>query len=77
MNLTEEQVTKMAKLIGDNPKIFSSGDLTKLNRAVSFMSYILKEMYEYASNKFDGVLILSLRLLKKQIDELKNSLSKF
>jgi hypothetical protein len=77
MNLTEEQVGKMAKLIEDNPKIFSSGDLTKLNRSVSFMSYILKEMYDFVSIKYEGVSILSLRLLKKQIEDLKTSLTKF
>jgi hypothetical protein len=77
MNPTEEQVGKMAKLIEENPKIFSSGDLTKLNRSVSFMSYILKEMYDFVTIKYEGVSILSLRLLKKEIDEIKTSLTKF
>ena len=58
----------MTTLIKNNPKILSSPELLKLNRCISYMSFIIKEIYDYMLMKSsDGKLIFHLRNLKINI----------
>jgi hypothetical protein len=71
--MDEERFNQLNSLIKNNPKILSSPDLLKINRCVSYMTFILKETFEYFNLKAqDGVLIFTLRNEKNKIQKLKD-----
>lgn len=64
-------------MIKDHPKLLSSPDLLKLNRCVSYMTFIIKEIYDYYSLKTsDGTLVFKLRKAKANIQKLKEEAEK-
>ncbi len=71
------QLEKLTKLVSDNPKIFSSNDLTKLNRCISYMTFILKEIYDFVNAKHEEIPIQTIRFLKKEISSIESALTKF
>lgn len=72
--ISEERYLLIAEIIKNNPRILSSNDLLKLNRSVSYMSFIIKEVYEFYSLKNpQGVLGLRLRIIKKKYDKIKEN----
>lgn len=75
-DFTDKQYEEMIKIIHENPKILSSSDLLKLSRSVSYMTFILKELYEFSSQKTnDGTSLFSLRKAKKELNGLNEKLS--
>lgn len=77
LECSESQIQKLSNLVAESPKIFSSNDLMKLNRSISYTTFTLKEIYDYFTAKHDGISINNLRILKNDIDKIKNLLSKF
>jgi len=64
-------------MFSENPKIISSPDLLKLNKCVSFMTFIIKEIYEYVNSKFsDGTLVLKIRLQIAEYNSKKEKIEK-
>ena len=62
MSFSEKQIESIEKLFKDNPKIIVSPDLLKLNKCVSFMTFIIKEIYDYTILKSsDGALLVKIR----------------
>lgn len=57
-----EQYEKMCTLIKENPKLYISNDLMKLNKAIAYLSFFLKDVFEYANSKGpDGTNITFVR----------------
>jgi hypothetical protein len=65
---TDEKYHEMYEIVNSNPKVLSSQDLLKQNRCVSYMTFFLKEIYDYMSLKTnDGVPIYNLRRVNNRI----------
>jgi hypothetical protein len=66
----------MSELVKDHPKILSSGDLLKLSRSVSYMTFILKEIYEYTTAKLgDETPIFGIRKSYNDLVAMKDKLN--
>ena len=79
LDFSKAQIEAMIKIIEENQKLLVSSELLKLNKVVSYTTFILKEIYEYQTAKLpDGEYIYMIRderrnqveLLQK-IEELK------
>lgn len=46
-DLSDKQYELIESILKENPKILSSPDLLKINRCVSYMTFILKEICDY------------------------------
>lgn len=76
---TQSQHESLLKLQQDNPKLLNSSDLLKMSRSVSYMTFILKEVFDYLNMKTsDGTFIYMIRtarktnpLIKEKIDKLQ------
>ena len=63
-NLTSKHVEKIVELCENNPKVFNSSEIMKYNKAMSFMCFIIKEIYDFIKQKAeDGTYLISLRKL--------------
>jgi hypothetical protein len=62
-------------MVKENPKILSSPDLLKINRCVSYMTFILKEVCEFVCAKTpDETPLYSIRNLNRQVISLKEKI---
>jgi hypothetical protein len=58
-----------------NPKVLSATDYIKINRCVSYMTFMLKEKWEFFSLKTsDGVYIFKLRKILQEKNKLEEKL---
>jgi hypothetical protein len=77
MNMDEARFENISNIIKNNPKILSSPDLLKINRSMSYMTFILREIYDYYSQKTpDGVHLFTIRNFKNEIQSLSEKLNK-
>jgi hypothetical protein len=66
----------MIDLVINHPKVLVSSELLKLHRSVSYMTFILKEIYEYTIAKAqDGTPLYTLRNAKNDLITLNEKLS--
>jgi hypothetical protein len=71
----KERLDKIISLVKCCPKILSSSDCLKINRSVSYITFILREIYEYATAKtVDGVYVIQLRKAKNEINEMNTKI---
>jgi len=78
VSISESQFNSLTTLCQSNPKILNSSDFLKLNRSVSYMTFIVKELFDYCTAKTsDGVPIFKLKEAKMKMDEIKNKIEKF
>lgn len=76
------QIDRLSDVILKNPAIIDSDYLLKINKSASFLSYIIKELYEFVSRRApNGVLIRdiqkrqnNLKIMKRSIDKLNTFL---
>ena len=65
-------------MVDENPKLLSPNDLLKLNKCVSYMAFMLKEIYEFATLKtVDGTYLYQIKESKIKHKELIEKQSKF
>lgn len=75
--ITKEKYDKIHQMLENNPKILSSIDIAKINRSISYMTFFLKEIYDFMGLKtLDGVLYFELRNKNAELQELKSQLEK-
>jgi hypothetical protein len=61
----------MKKMIENNPKLLVPNDLIKVNKCVSYMAFMLKEIYEFATMKTaDSTFLYVIRDNKSKYNEL-------
>lgn len=76
MVLSRSQIEKILGICESNPKIFNTSELIKLNRACSYLSFVLKEIKDYVSVKHsDGIFYEEIRFARKRISEIKSLLN--
>lgn len=69
---SEHQIEKFTSILNQYPKLLSSHELLKISKPLSFLTFILKEIYDYANFKaFDGTSVMILRKLKMKLDHYK------
>ena len=65
----------MVDLLEKNPKLLATSELIRINRTMSYMTFIFKDIKEYVLKKLnDDVYYEELRYARKRINELKNKL---
>lgn len=75
LEITKEKYDKIDHIIKENPKILSSIDIAKINRPISYMTFYLKEIYDYMSLKtLDNVYYFELRNKNAELQDLKKQL---
>ena len=72
INYSEKQLENIIEHVHRFPKILSSSDYLKINRSVSYMTFFLKEVYDYCSMKINGTYVIELRKIKHKLDNYKN-----
>lgn len=64
-------------MIEENPKMLVPNDLLKINKSVSYMAFMLKEIYEFSMSKTaDGTPIYLIKDAKVRLTALKEKLAK-
>lgn len=77
IEVTDEQYKKLSSIITLNPKILNSSDFLKLNRSVSYMTFIIKELCDFILMKtVDGLPVYKLKDISQEIDSLRGKISK-
>lgn len=62
----------------DISKVLNTAELMRLNKSVSYMSYLLKDVCEYILLKTSsGAPIYNLRKIKEDINTIKNIIEKY
>ena len=62
---SDEQMNDFTNILDNTNKLLSPHDLLKINKPISFLSFILKEIYEYANLKaYDGNSVTIIRKMK-------------
>jgi len=73
-----EQYDKLNTLVGNSPNMFEAKDLMKINRAVSYMAFYLKDIYDYLSLKGPDnrliVYVKNIQLVKEKVSNQKATL---
>jgi hypothetical protein len=60
--INDNQYSNMIELIQNNPKLLMSPELIKFNRSVSYMTFLLKEAFDYVTQKVgENILLYKLR----------------
>lgn len=73
--VTKEKFDKIDQIIKDNPKILSSIDIAKINRPISYMTFYMKEIYDFMGLKtLDGVYYFELRNKNQELRNLRSQL---
>lgn len=73
--LTDDQYNQMTGLLQNYPKLLSSSDLMKINRCVSYLTFILKEFNDYATAKLsDGTPACQVRKAKNSVEPIKKQI---
>ncbi len=76
-DISEEQYNSLVTIHHTNPKILNSSDFLKLNRSVSYMTFIIKELFDYCTAKTsDGIPIFKLKEAARKINDLKSDIEK-
>lgn len=66
----------MNNLLLEHPKLLSSSDLMKINRCVSYLTFILKEFNDYSTAKLpDGTPVYQLRKAKADLGKLTHGIN--
>jgi hypothetical protein len=76
IHFSEKQLDNIIDHVQRFPKILSSSDYLKINRSVSYMTFFLKEVYDYCTTKINGTFASVLRKIKEEIDYVTNILNK-
>ena len=54
LNLNQTKIDKIKSILNQNQKLISNIDIKKINRPISYITYLLKEIHDYINNKNDN-----------------------
>ena len=75
--ITDNNFNSIHSFIKESPEVIKSTDLLRKNRTCSYMSFLVKEIYDYYSAKAaDGFYIYKLRNLYQLNRKFKETLEK-
>ena len=70
-NLTQNQINILAKILRENPSMLSSTEILKINRSISYMIFIFKELFAFIFQKTqDGTFYYVIREGYKELNML-------
>ena len=70
-NLTQNQINVLAKILRENPSMLSSTEILKINRSISYMIFIFKELFAFIFQKTqDGTFYYVIREGYKELNML-------
>ncbi len=73
--LSRPQIDELLALFDNSPKIINTSELIKINRAISYLTFILKDVKEFVAVKHnDDIYVEELRYASKRIKELKQEI---
>ena len=76
IDITDEQYNKLIQIYSYNPRVLNSSDFLKINRSVSYMTFIIKELFDYYTAKTtDGIPLYKLKKIVKKMEELKEKVN--
>lgn len=66
--MDRDGILKLEDIIKANPRIFTTADILKINRSMSYLTFVLKDLKEYVLQKTDdGIYFEEIRNAKKKI----------
>lgn len=75
--ISEEKYEEIIKFVEEHPEVINSTGLLRKNRSCSYISFLIKEIYDYFTIKAnDGYPIFRLRNLYQEIKKLRYELDK-
>jgi len=75
--LTNQQFSKIVEIVDDNKSLFNFIEINKLDKAISLVIFIIKDIYNYVTDKTsDGVLIIHLKKRQWELTKLNLKISK-
>ena len=78
LNITETKFNEVNELIKANPKILSSIDMARINRPISYLTFFIKEVFDYMNLKTtDGMYYYDLRNKSKIMKDNKNIIERY
>jgi len=73
INISSSQHERIMRLVAEFPKMLNSSELLKINRCISYMTFMIKEILDYTSQKTsEGTLIISIRDARNKFQDLTN-----
>lgn len=76
--ITDELYEKLTEMLRKHPKILNSTDFLKINRSISYMTFIVKELCDFITAKTnDGLPIYKLREIKNHMREVRGKIGVF
>jgi len=79
LTLTNDQILHINKIISNNKHVLNSTHYLKINKAVAYITFIIKEIYDFINIKVNkNVYLCEVKKLKNDIQNLteKNKLIK-
>lgn len=76
LNINKEKFNKIEQIVNQERKILSSMQIIPINRTISYVTFFVKEAYEFTNLKtLDGVMFYELRLKNKELKKYKDQLN--
>jgi hypothetical protein len=77
LSLSKIQIEKINSIILENPNILQSHIMVKYNKPISFITFIIKEIYEFLNRKTEkGELYIKIKQNFVLLSNLKQNLKK-
>ncbi len=75
VEITDDQYDSLMDIFSEHPRILNSSDFLKINRSVSYMTFIIKELFDYYTAKTtDGIPLYKLKSIVLKMDALRESI---
>ena len=75
LSMSRTQIENLIVLTEKYPKLFNTSELIKINRAMSYLSFVFKDIKEYVTKKTeDGVFYEEIRFVKRRIKALREQI---
>lgn len=72
ISFNEDQFEALNAIYNANQKVLNSSDFLKINRSVSYMTFIVKELFDYFMAKTsDGIPLFLLKEYKQRMSNMR------
>ena len=74
LNINKNKFEKLNNIFSENKNILNNEEITKINRPLSYICFILNEIYNYINKKYNDVYIYEIINKNNEMIKLKNNL---
>jgi hypothetical protein len=72
INLSKSQLNKINRILQETPKLFNSSHILKISKPISYLTFILKEIYDFSAYRHNPENITRvIEKRKKELEKLK------